>query len=80
MWTLSGVLFFDWYYLLGLRKADFMTETKRENIDISNKKTLAEWCEKLCCTEKDLIEAVLTIGNSAKIVDAFLYLNRKKIK
>lgn len=48
-------------------------------IDISNKKELKCWCKALGCKEEDLTQAVLTIGNSAKTVDLFLDLNRKKI-
>ncbi|OFY84507.1 MAG: hypothetical protein A3F72_13950 [Bacteroidetes bacterium RIFCSPLOWO2_12_FULL_35_15] len=47
-------------------------------IDILNKQELKCWSELLCCTEEDLTQAVLTIGNAAKLVDTYLYLNRKK--
>lgn len=48
-------------------------------IDILNEQELKYWCELLCCTEDDLTQAVLTIGNAAKLVDTYLYLNRKKL-
>jgi hypothetical protein len=48
------------------------------HIDISNKKELKCWCKLLRCSEEDLKHAVLTIGNAAKPVDDFLFLNRQK--
>ncbi len=54
------------------------TDVKNGMIDISNHEELKQWTEILCCKEKDLVEAVMVIGNSAKMVDSFLYLNRKK--
>ena len=56
-----------------------MNEIDKSRIDISNKKEIKCWCKKLGCKEEDLTQAVLTIGNSAKTVDLYLYLNRKKI-
>jgi hypothetical protein len=47
-------------------------------IDIANKDSLTKWCTELKCSKKDLIDAVLTIGNKAKKVNDFLILNRKK--
>ena len=47
-------------------------------IDITNKEKLANWCTELNCGEKDLIHAVLRIGNNVKNVNDFLILNRKK--
>lgn len=52
-------------------------------IDISNIKivlhnpaSVVAWCEVLACTEKDLLSAIASVGNSAKEVDE--YLVRKK--
>lgn len=53
-------------------------ELSNYKIDISNKASIKQWSETLCCDEKDLVNAVLVIGNSAKIVNDFLILNRKK--
>lgn len=61
-------------------KLDTGKEIKKGTIDITKKEELKRWSELLCCKEDDLIHAVLTIGNSAEIVDTFLYLNRKKDK
>lgn len=47
-------------------------------IELTNKKNLAKWCTELNCEEKDLIHAVLRIGNNVKSVNDFLILNRKK--
>ncbi len=52
-----------------------MKETK---IDLHNKEAIKEWSIKLNCEEKDLIHAVMVIGNSTQMVDDFLILNRKK--
>ncbi|MFZ2205541.1 MAG: hypothetical protein WA057_00410 [Candidatus Magasanikiibacteriota bacterium] len=63
-----------------------IAETKTENdfeikgnINILEKRELKRWSELLCCKEEDLIQSVLVIGNNAKIVDTYLYLNRKKV-
>ncbi|MCW3083958.1 MAG: hypothetical protein JWP12_1324 [Bacteroidetes bacterium] len=53
-------------------------ELANYKIDISNKASIKQWSETLCCEEQDLIHAVLVIGNSAKIVNDFLILNRQK--
>lgn len=52
-------------------------------IDISNIKivlhnpaSIIAWCEVLNCTEKDLLDAIAVVGNSAKEVDE--YLEQKK--
>lgn len=47
-------------------------------IDLTNKDNLAKWCTELKCEEKDLVHAVLSIGNNVKVVNDFLILNRKK--
>ncbi len=52
-----------------------MKETK---IDLHNKEAIKEWSIKLNCEEKDLIHAIMVIGNSTQMVDDFLILNRKK--
>lgn len=36
------------------------------------------WCEMLECEKEDLVGAMQRIGNSAKMVDDFLVLNRRK--
>lgn len=36
------------------------------------------WCEVLECEKEDLVGAMQRIGNSAKMVDDFLVLNRRK--
>ncbi len=47
-------------------------------IDITKKESLSKWSAELKCTEKDLIHAVLSIGNRVKSVNNFLIVNRKK--
>lgn len=49
-----------------------------DRIDISKKDELKRWSKLLSCREDDLVQAVSTIGNSVKMVDTFLYLNRQK--
>ncbi len=36
------------------------------------------WCDVLQCEKEDLMSALQRIGNSAKMVDDFLVLNRRK--
>jgi hypothetical protein len=36
------------------------------------------WCKVLECEKEDLVSAMQRIGNSAKMVDDFLVLNRRK--
>ncbi|MEO6302854.1 MAG: hypothetical protein ABIP51_06755 [Bacteroidia bacterium] len=52
-----------------------MKDTK---IDLHSKESIREWSMILNCEEKDLIHAIMVIGNSTKMVDDFLILNRKK--
>ncbi|MBA2611031.1 MAG: DUF3606 domain-containing protein [Bacteroidetes bacterium] len=51
---------------------------KETKIDLHNKEAIAKWSALLNCEEKDLIHAIMVIGNSTKMVDDFLILNRKK--
>ena len=51
---------------------------KESKIDLHNKEAVKEWSIKLNCEEKDLIHAIMVIGNSTQMVDDFLILNRKK--
>ena len=51
---------------------------KETKINLQNKEAIKEWSVKLNCDEKDLIHAIMVIGNSAQMVDDFLILNRKK--
>lgn len=50
-----------------------------KQIDISKDDEITYWCNLLSCTKEDLIQSVLTIGNSATIVNTYLQLNRKKL-
>lgn len=54
-------------------------DTDNDHIDINNVEELKRWRKLLCCKEEDLVQAVLIIGNSAKMVDMYLYLNQKKL-
>ncbi|MBL0331090.1 MAG: DUF3606 domain-containing protein [Bacteroidetes bacterium] len=56
-----------------------ITKFYNERIDISKKEELQRWSKVLSCREDDLVQAVLSIGNSVKMVDTFLCLNRKKL-
>lgn len=47
-------------------------------VNIDHDREISYWCAKLKCEPEDLIHAVLKIGRSAKMVDDFLFLNRKK--
>jgi succinate dehydrogenase flavin-adding protein (antitoxin of CptAB toxin-antitoxin module) len=58
---------------------DCIMKFDNERIDISKKEELKRWSKLLRCQERDLVQAVLSIGSSVKMVDTFLYLNRKKM-
>lgn len=47
-------------------------------INISETREVVYWAYVLECEQEDLIYAVQRIGTCAKLVDDFLYLNRKK--
>lgn len=49
-----------------------------ENINVRNKVELKFWCKMLKCDEHSIIWAIRNIGNSAKMVDTYLELNRLK--
>lgn len=51
---------------------------KDSKINLQNKDAIKEWSKILLCEEKDLIHAIMVIGNSTRMVDDFLTLNRKK--
>ncbi len=53
---------------------------KEQIIDIFNPNDIKYWCKKFKCDKEDLIDAVLTIGRTPKLVSDFLELNRKKRK
>lgn len=53
-------------------------EQKNIKIELKDEASIKEWCEKLNCKEKDLLDAILVIGNSARAVDCYLTMNRKK--
>lgn len=50
----------------------------KETIELNNSKQIEKWCLELNCNKEDLIDAVLKVGSSAKMVNVFLELNRKK--
>ena len=49
-----------------------------QHININESRELAYWSYVLQCEQQDLVNAVMKIGTSAKMVDDFLYLNRRK--
>lgn len=49
-----------------------------QKINLHSDENIRYWCRELNCNQDDLIQSVLRIGNSAKMVDDFLILNRKK--
>lgn len=66
-----GILLFE---LRGMQNAS----TKKTRINLQDKDSIKSWSQILDCDEKDLIDAVMVIGNSVHMVDDFLILNRKK--
>jgi hypothetical protein len=55
-----------------------LSNMKETKINLHNKEAIKEWSVILNCEEKDLIHAIMVIGNSIQMVDDFLILNRKK--
>ena len=53
-------------------------DLRNMKIEIEEKNSLKKWCERLDCKEKDLLDAINLIGNSAGAVDDYLYMNLKK--
>lgn len=49
-----------------------------KTVSIHSDQDLHYWCEVLQCDQQDLIQSVIRIGNSAKMVDDYLILNRRK--
>lgn len=49
-----------------------------KHININESHELAYWSNVLQCDRNDIINAVMKIGTSAKMVDDFLILNRRK--
>ncbi|MDQ3109385.1 MAG: DUF3606 domain-containing protein [Bacteroidota bacterium] len=47
-------------------------------INIGDAGEINYWCKVLQCEKEDLLGATQRIGNSAKMVDDFLVLNRRK--
>jgi hypothetical protein len=47
-------------------------------INIGDAGEIKYWCKVLQCEKEDLVSAMQRIGNSAKMVDDFLVLNRRK--
>jgi hypothetical protein len=54
------------------------SKLKHEKIIISKKMPLKKWSAILNCEEKDLMNAIMTIGNSLQAVNDYLILNRQK--
>lgn len=51
---------------------------EKENIDLTQKAQIQRWCNHFNCEVEDLYFAVRVIGNSAKLVNEILELNRRK--
>lgn len=49
-----------------------------KHININESHELVYWSEVLQCDQNDIVNAVMKIGTSAKMVDDFLILNRRK--
>lgn len=47
-------------------------------IEIDNKQAIFQWCAKLNCTGRDLMDAMFVIDHSEKAIDDYLILNIKK--
>jgi hypothetical protein len=49
-----------------------------KTVRIDSAEQISYWCELLQCDRNALVETVHKIGSSAKMVDDFLILNRRK--
>ena len=56
------------------------TEDSGKHINITDREERRMWAMKIGCEEKDLIDAVMVVGSSVRVVDDYLFLNRKKLK
>lgn len=56
------------YLLSNMREID----VSNIRILLHNRASVIAWCEVLNCTEKDLLNAINIVGNSAKEVDQYL--------
>ncbi len=57
-----------------------MDEATDIRIDIENNKDVKYWSETFGCSEEDLVDSVLKVGDIPRVVNLFLTLNRKTIK
>ncbi len=57
-----------------------MDELTNEKINIDDKKDVKYWSAAFGCTEADLVDSVLKVGDVPRVVDLFLSLNRKTNK
>lgn len=55
-----------------------MEEWEGETVDISNDQDIERWCKIFHCDKEDLLFAVRIIGDSPKLVNEILELNRRK--
>lgn len=51
---------------------------ENKTINIFDKDDMANWCILFDCEKEKLIEAILTVGSSAKKVHEFLKVDKKK--
>lgn len=56
---------------------DLTDEEIATRINIADRRMVREWSEKFRCSEDDLIDAVLVVGNQVRVVRDYLILNRK---
>lgn len=55
-----------------------MEEWEGETVDVSDQQDIARWCRIFHCDKEDLLFAVRIIGDSPKLVNEILELNRRK--
>lgn len=53
-------------------------EIEKEERIIINAVSIKLWSSELNCQEKDLLYAIMNVGNIARLVDVFLVVNRLK--
>ena len=54
-----------------------MDELTNEKINIENEEDVRYWSKNFGCSETDLIDSVLKVGDVPRLVELYLSLNRK---
>lgn len=75
--AIPGTIFLVMLNVMEAKKDD-NTHLVGKTISIQSDQDINYWCAQLGCNQEDLVQSIMRIGNSAKMVDDFLILNRRK--